>query len=190
MSKGLSSRDKTLLVFLVVLLVGVVYYLGYYQPYQTDMQSIQSRCDETDLEITTAQAKLDSMDAMQAELDEIFSQPEDQITEIAPYDNAKVVMSQLNSILAASEEYSLSFKDPAIGDDGTVRRVVSMSFSCSDYASAKQIIENLSSSHWRCLITTVAVSTDEDDAEPDGSTMFGPISVQATLTFFESTKIA
>ena len=223
-NRGLSARDRFLLIFLVVILIGVCYYLFFYKPLQADLQHIATQSSETDLLIQTSMAKVSSMDGMQKELDEIFSRPESEITEIAPFDNAKVVMSQLNGILSASDNYSLNFKDPDIQADGTVRRVVTMSFDCSDYASAKAIIHALSSSHWRCLINGIAVNsmakdldspkvpavpaeTEEATGAENGETtgaengetaetelepgvMNGPITIQATITFFESTNIS
>ena len=113
-NRALSTREILLLLFLVVLLVGVGYYLFFYQPLQAELADLANQSSELDGEIQVAAAKAASMDSMQAELDEILSRPADQITEIAPYDNAKVVMSQLNGILSASEEYKLSFQDPVI----------------------------------------------------------------------------
>lgn len=213
MSNRISTRDRVLLVFLAVLLIGVCYYMFFFKPLQAELQSVSRQAVEVEDQTTIALAKASSMKGMQDELDEILSRPENEITEIAPYDNAKVVMTQLNGILSASENYSLSFKDPTIQDDGTVRRVVEMSFDCKDYNSAKKIIEALSSSHWRCLINSIslvsvdkqydvpAAPTAEEGAEaaeptaptvpavPQAMAVEGAVTIKATITFFESTKI-
>lgn len=208
-NRGLSARDRFLLIFLVVILIGVCYYLFFYKPLQADLQHIATQSSETDLLIQTSMAKVSSMDGMQKELDEIFSRPESEITEIAPFDNAKVVMSQLNGILSASEEYKLSFQDPVIEDNGTVRRNVSMEFLCKDYNSAKAITKSLSASHWRCLINSLSIATSDDgrvflrgqEEDPDAAAeeadedvvydgiMSMPVTVKATIVFFESTNI-
>ena len=208
-NRALSTREILLLLFLVVLLVGVGYYLFFYQPLQAELADLANQSSELDGEIQVAAAKAAYMDSMQAELDEILSRPADQITEIAPYDNAKVVMSQLNGILSASEEYKLSFKDPVIEDNGTVRRNVSMEFLCKDYNSAKAITKSLSASHWRCLINSLSIATSDDgrvflrgqEEDPDAAAeeadedvvydgiMSMPVTVKATIVFFESTNI-
>lgn len=184
-NRALSLREQVMLLFLVVLLIGVGYYTMFYQPLQNDLASVATQQSELDTQLQTLMAKMNSMDAMQAELDEIFSRPADTITEIAPYDNAKVVMSQLNGILSASQEYSLSFEDPKIEEDGTVRRKVSLQYTCADYASAKKIAKDLATGQWRCLENSLAFvsSNDTDDI------MAGTVSVTATLTFFESTNL-
>lgn len=191
---GLAAREKVMIAFLVVLLAGVLYYMLFYQPLQTELTSVANQSADLDSQLEVAAAKVASMDAMQAELDEILAQPQDKITEIAPYDNAKVVMSQLNGILSAAQDYSLSFQDPTFGDNGTVRREVSMQFTCADYASAKSIVEALSASHWRCLINSVAVASGAEGGTGTvtagtGDILSGSVTVNATITFFESTSL-
>lgn len=209
-NRSLSTREILMLLFLVVLLIGVGYYMFFYQPLQTELTDLANQAADLDSQIQIASVKVASMDAMQAELDEIFSRPASEITEIAPFDNAKVVMSQLNGILSASEEYKLTFQDPKIEDNGTVRRDVSMEFVCRDYNSAKEIVKALSASRWRCLINSLAMDTVEGDREflrgedvtgvvtPAGAgekapvydgIMTMPVTVKATIVFFESTNI-
>lgn len=181
--KKFTGREKIMLVFLVILLVGVVYYMGFYQPTQSEIAGIRQQISDADAQIAAASSKIASINAMQAELDEIFARPEDEITEIAPYDNAKAVMAQLNGILALSSEYNLSFQEPTVQENGTVRRVISMSFSCEDYDTARSILESLSNCQWRCLVSNLSISGSEDFTQ-------GGVSVSATITFFESTQIA
>lgn len=153
----ITKRDLVMLLFLAVLLVGVLYYMLFFTPMQNDMAKISQQITDTDSQIQVSMAKAQKMKAMQDELDEILSRPADQITEIAPYDNAKVVMNELNTILSVTDEYNLKFENPKINDDGTVRRVVKMQFNCPNFASAKQIIKELSTNHWRCLIDRKSV---------------------------------
>ena len=128
----------------------------------------------------------------QEEVDAILAQPADQITEIAPYDNATVVIAQLNGILSASEEYTLTFRDVEINDDGTVRRIINMNFRCTDYASARRIVDALSSSHWRCIVNSVNMSVPKKEIERDDvpNIMKYPVEVTAQVTFFESKNLA
>ena len=181
-NKKLSARELVLVIILAVLLIGVCYYMFYYTPLQNELQDISNQSAEVDSQISVASAKLGSMSAMQEELDEVFARPESEITEIAPYDNAKVVMSELNGILGHSKNYKLTFTDPVIEDDGTVRRTVSMNFKCDNYSSAKQIIGNLSSSRWRCLMKNVSVGAEENIRAEE-------VNCSATIVFFESTKL-
>ena len=185
MKKGkLSPREAGMLVVLVVLLIGVVYYMGFYTPLQAEMSSIAAESAQCDDEIVVANAKVAKMGQMQAELDEIFARPADEITEIAPYDNKEVVLTQLYGILGRSESYSLDFTDHSVGDDGTVRRNISMHFTCDNYNAAKAILRDLTDSQWRCLVSNVAIVASGEDLMKD------PVTVNVTITYFEHTDLA
>ena len=179
----LSLRETVMLLFLVVLLIGVGYYMGFYTPLQNEMASIAVQTTDCDSMIATSMAKVTKMDEMQAELDEIFARPADEITEIAPYDNKEVVLNQLYGILGRTSDYSLNFTDPEVQDDGTVRRNISMSFHCNSYTAAKEVIRDLTDSHWRCLVSNLAIPCGE------GNMMRYGVDVTATITFFEHTNL-
>lgn len=175
----LSLRETIMLLFLVVLLIGVGYYMGFYTPMQNELASIAAKSAECDTNIATAAAKVKKMQKMQDELDEIFAQPADQITEIAAYDNKEVVLNQLYGILGRTTDYTLTFNDPQVQKDGTVRRNISMSFRCESYEDAKEVIRDLTDSHWRCLVSNLAIDCE------DGDMMKYGVSVTCTITFFE-----
>ena len=180
----LTGREVVMVFFLVVLLIGLGYYKLFYAPLQEELNSISNQCNQVDSEINTAMAKIGKMDTMQAELDEILSRPADEITEIAPYDNKEVVLSQLYGILGQAQSYTLNFTDPKVGDDGTVRRNISMTFRCANYQAAKAIIRDLTDSQWRCLVSNLSIVAD------DGNLTRNSVSVSATITYFEHTGLA
>lgn len=178
----LSTREIAMLLILAVLVIGVWYYMGFYQPLQNELAGLNVQISGADSQISSATSKLQSMNKMQEELDAILAQPENEITEIAPYDNKEVVLNELNGILYGTEDYSLNFSDPEINDDGTVRRVVSMSFRCRSYENAKSIISALSNCRWRCLVGNLSISCGDN-------VMTDEVQISATITFFESTKL-
>lgn len=179
----LTAREGAMLILLVVLVVGVAYYMGFYTPLQEELTSIANQTVDTEMQVTTALSKVGKMNAMQEELDEILSRPEDEITEIAPYDNKEVVLNQLYGILGRTADYSLNFTDPTVGSDGTVRRNISMTFYCESYEAAKAVIEDLTDSQWRCLVSNLAIVAEEDNV------LENPVTVTATITFFEHTGL-
>jgi len=173
----MTRKDTILVVILALLVIGVVYYLAYYKPLVEDLESVDLKASQLDEEMAAGASKIGTMNTMQAELDEIFKRPEDEITEIAPYDNAKTVMNFLNGVLSQSTEYKLSFADPQIEESGTVRRNVTLSFSCVDYEAAKAILKNLASWNYRCLLGSVTISgingginTVPEEVDPDQTT--------------------
>jgi len=179
----MTTRELVMVVFLILLLIGVGYYMGFYTPLQQELASINGQTADMETQITAAMSKISQMTKMQDELDAILAMPEDQITEIAPYDNKDIVMAQLYSILSATQDYSLTFNDPSVQGDGTVRRNISMNFTCPSYEEAKTVLRKLADSRWRCLIGNVSFSTT-------GESLYdGAVSISTTLTFFESTKL-
>lgn len=187
--RALSAREKVMIVVLAVLLIGCLYYLFFYQPLQNELAELENQKIEVMSQIEVSMAKVGQMDTMQAELDEIFADGDD-VSEIAAFDNSQAVMSQLDGILSSCTEYNLSFADPQIDEEsGTVRRQVNMSFTCATYADAKNITLALAENHWRCLVTNVSISSDST-AEEAKNIQTTPVSVKATITFFESTKLA
>ena len=201
----ITSKEITTIVLLAIIVIGVVYYLAFYKPMQQDLTSLAAQSVELDNQIAEATAKAANMTTMQQEIDKILSQPKTEITEIAPYDNKEVVFNMLNGILMRTVDYSLNFADPEIENDGFVRRNVSMSFNCADYEEAKAVIQDLTKSNWRCLVRNCSIVADEketkntkkkdrdekkDDEVTGPDMLHSPVSVSATITFFESEKLA
>ena len=180
-SSKVGNRRMPLAVLVAVVFLGAAYYLGFFKPMEQEMARIAAQTTQVESQLNGVAAQIARMDVMQGELNVLFEKEND-LTEIAPYDNKEVVLSQLNGILQESLEYSLNFAEPSIQEDGTVRRNVTMSFRCRDFDSAKNVIENLAGSQWRCLVSNLALSSPTDIME-------GEVLVNATITFFESTKL-
>ena len=68
--------------------------------------------------------------------------------------------------------------------DGTVRRNISMNFTCANYNAAKAILRDLTDSQWRCLVSNLAIVAEEDNL------MKNAVTVNATITYFEHTDLA
>ena len=210
----LTTKEISALVLLAFLVAGVIYYLAFYKPMQADLSALAAQSVDLDNQIAEATAKATNMKSMQDEIDKILSQPKTEITEIAPYDNKEVVFNLLNGILMRTVDYALNFADPEIQPDGFVRRNVSMSFNCANYEEAKAVIQDLTKSNWRCLVSnctiigeesmeivdedgetvTISAHGEEDEDEETEDTgidmLHSPVSVSATITFFESEKLA
>lgn len=182
-SRSFSLRELLLAGLWLALLLGLAYHLAFYRPIQAELSALSAQNARLDSQILSAAAKVNEMNTMQQELDEILARPEEDITEIAPYDNKQAVLTQLYAVLGQTQDYSLSFTDPEIGADGTVRRKVSMSFRCADYASAKAVVRDLADSPWRCLVGNLSIVGD------DGDILSGSVSVTAAITYFEHTGL-
>lgn len=95
-------------------------------------------------------------DRMEKELEEIFAANPDPLS-IPDYDNLKPVMFELNSILAETDNYTLTF-GTVDTSESIIRRGISMSFTCGSYDSAKGVLEKLHDSSYRCMLDNLNVS--------------------------------
>ncbi len=108
---------------------------------------------------------------MEFELEELFAADTPPLG-IPDYDNLKAVMFELNSILAASQNYSLSFGS-VDASQSIIRRGISMSFTCDSYDAAKAILQKLHDSEYRCMLSNLSLG------------LGGSVSVSGNIVFFE-----
>lgn len=174
MKRQFSNREKILLVILALMLVFCVYYILVEKPVQDTLLDASQRQSAAESEFTVASAKLENMHRMQAALDTL-----DQGTQadVPDYDNAKNVVNLLNSAMALTDEYTLSFR-PVSQEGAIVTRSIDMSFRCDGYAIGKRILKTLLDSPYRCRITAMSVSGSSDIRQEE-------ISVNASVTFYE-----
>ena len=112
---------------------------------------------------------------MERELEELFAAETPPLS-IADYDNLKPVMFELNSILASTQDYSLSFST-VDASQAIVRRSISMSFTTGTYESAKAVLQQLHDSAFRCMLDSVNVSVGQGEQDA--------VSVSGNIVFFE-----
>lgn len=187
LTRQFTKREKVLLLILAVIMVVGFYYLAVYRPVHEELNRIAIAQMQAEDNLTLAQAKQAHLAAMRKELDEILAHPEESVTQVPVYDNLQDVMNRLNLILAASTKYSLNF-DPVLIEGSSVRRTIEMSFTSADYADARTILEQLSSTGYRCLISAFSLSADDKDRDKDNDPADladSPVSATVTITFFE-----
>lgn len=177
MTRRFTLREKILLgVFLVILLVGLYFFLVHY-PVQNRLEEIEQEREEVQMRTDVAEVRKRLYDEMQAELDEIFSLPEDELTYMPKYDNLQELMIRFNTIFAGAEP-RLNFG--AISrNDGIVARPISFSFEAENYQSAKQILTDLTGTGYRCLMSNLTLSPREGDIQSSA------LIVSGTITFYE-----
>lgn len=175
MRRKLTVREWGLLGVLA-LLVGVSgYVMLFYMPVTAQRDSALGEAEVCQLELEAVQLRLEEKRRMERELEEIFSQPEEPLG-LAPYDNLQPVMMELHTILNGAEDYSLSF-GTVDTEEPIVRRSISLSYTAGSYAAAREILQRLHDSAYRCMLDSVSVSVGQ---EGDGL-----VSVDSTIVFFE-----
>ena len=181
MGREFSPREKFLLLLLVIVFLIGAYYLGVHLPVKNQLEEAELRKEELHLELTALRAQRDRMDYMQKVIAEKEAQADPGLPLVAPYDNFTQMMDQLNGILAGVADYSLTF-DPVVAEGALVRRPVLMSFTAASYARAQEILRSLEYGRYRCQISDLTIMGTESGVGG------GPVSVSATVTFFETTE--
>lgn len=175
MRRQLTAREWFLLALLGVILLVAAYVMLFYMPMSARRDNALAAAETCRTEIEEAQSRLEEKERMERELDALFAANPDPLS-IADYDNLQAVMFELNSILASTEDYSLSF---GTVDDtqAIVRRSISLSFTAPTYASAKAVLQQLHDSAFRCMLDDVSIGITRGDQSG--------VLVTGSLVFFE-----
>lgn len=175
MRRQLTTREWMLLALLGVILLVSGYMLLFYMPQTAERDRCIGETKTCQIEIEAARLRLEEKRRMERELEALFSADTPPLS-IADYDNLQPVMFELNSILASTQDYSLSFST-VDASQAIVRRSISMSFTTGTYKSAKAVLQQLHDSAFRCMLDSVSVTVNQ--GEQDGVTVSG------NIVFFE-----
>ena len=173
MRRKLTPREWIMLGVLAVLAVVAGYVTLFYMPTTDARDTALAETETCRDQIAAARVRLAEKQRMERELDALFAENPDPMA-LAEYDNLKPIMVELNSILAATQKYSLSF---ATVDDtqNIIRREIFIDFTCGNYATAKAVLQRLHDSTFRCMLNNVTIS--------DGQS--GSVTVKGSIVYFE-----
>lgn len=207
MKRRLSSREVALLIVLLVLVLVSGYYLWFYVPMQEKQLALEGQILDAQNEIEIDKVRIARMREMEQELEEIFAADPNPVS-MAAYDNIQNVMFDLNAILSVADDYTLNFTSvDTEQEDGIVRRNISLGFESGSYDAAKDILQELHDSDYRCMLDDLDIRVSEqtrggttfnlgtwwlDEPTPETSSVqeSTPVSavtvnVTATMVFFE-----
>lgn len=182
MMRNISKREQVLFAVLLLIIFGAAYFVFFAQPTMNRRAAAEAQVlaiqDETMIETV----RLKNMNTMQARIDEIDGAATSD-TKIPLYDNLEQVMKQLDAILAGAQGYSLSFS--AITPQGTlVYRPIDVKFSVANYAAARNIVDQINASQYKCVIDTVGISMPENAG---GNVAENGVEVSMSIIFIETT---
>ncbi len=178
LNRDLTTREKLLILVLVVILLALVYYQFVDQPVRTAINNAHAERDSLSMELTAVQAKLAVMRRMRDEMEDITAGGT--VSEMKSYNNSKAEIALLNDILRGTPQYSISFAN-VTRDGDQIRRNFTLQFSTESFDTVVRVLRQLEQSPYRCLIGDLKIS-----APRGGSVRSGTITVNATATFFET----
>lgn len=180
MNRKLTAREWILLGLLAVIALVSGYVMLFRMPMTARRDTALSGTELCRVEIEAAQLRVEEKRRMERELEDLFADGAEPVA-IADYDNLQPVMFELHTILSDAEDYSLSFGTVDTSQP-IVRRSISLSFTSRSYESARDVLEQLSGSAYRCLLDSVSISV--------GQSAEGNVSVDGAVLYFEYQRSA
>lgn len=181
LSRDFTTREKVILLILILFLIGFGYYQFIDQPIRQSLSKAEAETAALETELAGVNAKIATLQRMQDEIDDITANGRSSY--MASYNNSKAELKLLNDVLSEATQYSIAFSNVTRSGD-QIRRDFSLQFTAPDYETMRRIIYNLTGVEFRCLIGNLSCSLTR--VRYRDYTEFGALSVSVTATFYET----
>jgi len=173
MSRDFTRNEKILIVILALILLGLAYYQFVDKTVRGSIVNAQFEASMLETELAAAQARLAAAQQVKNSMDEL--EASGQKSWMGSYNNSKAEVAFLNTILADTLQYSVTFSDVTRTGD-QIRRSFTLEYRTASYASAHEIMARLCQSHDRCIVSDASCSLEND----------GVVVVRQAATFYET----
>ncbi|SEK92697.1 Type II secretion system (T2SS), protein M [Butyrivibrio sp. ob235] len=178
LNKDFTKNEKTLLVILVLVIVGALYYLFVFTPIENGIHSARVEQQALETELVATKARVEKIKAMAEEYDAGGGA----LTGYMPsYNAGKSEIDFLHKILGNTTDYSVNFTNLTREGD-LIRREFVMKFTARNYAQAQEVVKALEESEIRCLVGGIVVSPVERELTVQDQ----DVDVNLTGTFYET----
>lgn len=178
LSRKFTTREKVLLLILILILVGELYYLLVHRRVENDLLEAQSRLEEATVSYNIESAKTAKKNGMLKAIGE--AQKDADVHPLPDYDNSTNVVAYLNGVLASADEYNLIFNTVSYSNY-VAMRPINMSFTCQGYSAVRNIVTQLENGPYYCEVTGLSMAAGNGIDDLTG----GNVSVQLTAVFYE-----
>ncbi len=172
MKRAFTTREKVLLLVLVVMILALGYFKLILEPVNDQIDEYNALQLQEQIMIDQQSVRLMKMRQMEKLLEEM--KQTGNYEAIPAYDNKNAVIVELHTVLAAADTYSLDFEDTSTADY-ILARPVTMRFSAATYADARRIIDQLNESDNFNLISDLTLDWDKENG----------VSVNMRITYYE-----
>ena len=173
LSRDFTRTEIILIIVLALILVGLAYYQFVDKPVRASIANAQSEAGMLETELAAAQARLAAAQKVKNSMDEL--EASGQLSWMGSYNNSKAEVAFLNTILADTLQYSVSFSNVTRAGN-QIRRSFTLEYRTDSYASAHEIMARLCQSYDRCLVSDASCSQEND----------GVVVVRQAATFYET----
>lgn len=181
MSRDFTTKEKVILLILVLFLIGFGYYQFIDKPVRENLAKAEAETINLETDIAAVNARIATLQRMQEEIDSITASGQNSY--MASYNNSKAELKLLNDVLSSALQYSISFANVTRSGD-QIRRDFSLQFTAPDYDTMRSIIHNLTGVEYRCLVGNMSCSIGK--VQYRNVTEYGVLSVNMTATFYET----
>lgn len=174
MRRAFTTREKILLVILVVMLIAIGYFKLILEPINNSIANFQAMTGAEQDEMVRDSVILRKMQEMRRELEEIYASGDSR--PLPAYSNADRLLVELNRILAQAVDCKLNFGATSVLEDNPIfRRPLELTFTAESYRQARSILDQLHDSDNINQISDLSVRFLED----------GSVEVSALIAYFE-----
>ena len=178
MNRELTTREKVLLLVLIVLVMSLGYFKLLYEPVNDQIVRCREDAAQEQLALEQNAVRLAQMEKMEQALAKIRA--DDRSKAIPRFNNSEALLRELRALLAGTGEYALDFGDGTTQEGYIVLRPISMTYRTRTYEQTRAIINALSASDNINRISDLSIRRDERS----GGTQM-PWQTTLTVTFFE-----
>lgn len=175
-SRDFTRFEKTLLLILSVILIGLVYFQFVEKPVRRAIASSKAESRDLETELTAVKARAERLDKLDSEIDAIKGSGS--VSRMESYNNSSREVDLLNDILSDTLKYTITFADVTRTND-QIRRNFTLEFRTADYYSMRKVIERICGSQYRCLVDEIRCTTTHNDKE-------SYVTAKLTATFYET----
>lgn len=190
-----SKREKVLLLILAIILLLLLWFVLVWQNVANEKMRYDADIAEAQAQTLVANNKASKLVVMQ---DAIAAQKAAGVkpANLPDFDNTTALMAQLDSILAKTTDYHLSFDDLDFGDEGVVTRGVTITFGCESIDAGRAVMTALEKGRFACSIDSATItSTNRADNRTSNArigvntsrSMDAPYAVGLHVRFYEKT---
>lgn len=175
MSRDFTLREKILLVVLAAILLGLIYYQFVDRPVREAIVSYEADAQMYQTQIDVVQSRLMYLRGIRNRMDELEANAGGKLSYMASYNNSKDEVNFLNSLLADTLQYSITFSD-VTRSGNQIRRNFTLQYQTKGYDAAQEIQLKLLKGHLRCLVGDIRCTIGSDRT----------VTINETATFYET----
>ncbi len=154
MRRALTTREKVMLLVLVLMIIVLGYFKLILEPINLQVEELSAKTMQEQILVDQQRIQLAKMQRMQKKLEEM--KESGNYEAIPTFDNSSAVTLELHAVLADTE-YKLS-AEPTQKTDYIVERPITLQFTAGSYEQVRSILDQLNGSEYFNMISDLNIS--------------------------------